>query len=138
MPTSVKWHDMTRKAAAFHFNHFDRNGMHGFHFLLKKKNKSAFLFPKCFSCLFFFLKIFFFFFFCFQMWTYGPSFEISFSDLGCGVCRSLRVDLKLVAPCPCSMGKPLCLTVCLLFGGWNNALSCACREKGQKPLQLHW
>ena len=63
-----------------------------------------------------------FFLFCFvSMCTYGPSFEISFSDLGCGVCRSLRVDLKLVAPCPCSMGRPLCLTVCLLSGSWNNA-----------------
>ena len=26
----------------------------------------------------------------------------------------------------------LCLTVCLLSGGWNNAPSCACREMGQR------
>ena len=64
----------------------------------------------------------FFFLNFFQMCTNGPCFEISFSNLGFGVCKSLRVDLKLVASCPCSMGRPLCLTVCLL--SWAGTMHC--------------
>ena len=36
------------------------------------------------------------------------------------------------------MGRLLCLTLCLLSWGWKDVPSCACREKGQEPLQLHW
>ena len=90
----------------------------------------VFFIPKMLFMLFFNFLLFFFF----QMCINGPSFEISLSDLSCGVCRNLRVNLKLVAPCLCSMGSPLGLAVCLLSGGWNNAQSYACREKGQKPL----
>ena len=102
-----------------------------FCFFLKKQ--------KCF-CAFFhdlvifhsqsgFLKIFGFFFKCVLI---DQVLVFLFSDLGCGVCRSLRVDLKLVASCPCSMGRHLCLTVCLLSGAGtiHDPLHAESRAKG--------
>ena len=57
------------------------------------------------------------------------------SSLSAFFFRGLRVEPKLA---PCQGQASLCLTVCLLSEGWNNAASSACREKGQESLQLHW
>ena len=53
-------------------------------------------------------------------------------------CEGLRVEFKW-APCQGKASLPDCMPyVCGLEAGIMHHPVCACREKGQEPVQLHW